>query len=116
MSLTGSAKGRVVERGSDLDPITAEKGHVQSELILPLTNHFPCEWLWIEAWTEANLCRVSMSLNLTIAPSRRRNGRCEFSARLLSQRPQVRAAALPIAFISARYDESPSVTIEAGRP
>ena len=40
MSLTGSAKGRVVERGSDLDHITAEKGHVQSELILPcrLTN------------------------------------------------------------------------------
>ena len=35
-----------------------EKGHVQSELILPLTNHFPCEWLWIEAWTEANFCRV----------------------------------------------------------
>ena len=39
-----------------------------------------------------------------------------FSARLLSQRPQVRAAALPITVIAARYDGSPSVTIEAGRP
>ena len=102
VSLTGSAKGRVVERGSDLDPITAEKCHVQSEFILPLTNHFPCEWLWIEAWTAANFCRVFTSLNLAIAASRRRNGWCEFSARLLSQRPQVRAAALPITVIAAR--------------
>ena len=45
VSLTGSVKGRVVERGSDLDPITAEKCHVQSELILSLTNNSPCEWL-----------------------------------------------------------------------
>ena len=42
------------------------------------------------------------SLNLAIAPSRRRNGWCEFSARLLSQRPQVWAAALPISVIAAR--------------
>ena len=47
--MTGSAKGRVAERGSDLDPITAEECHAQSELTLPLTNHSPCEWLWIEA-------------------------------------------------------------------
>ena len=62
MSLTGSAKGRVVERGSDLDPITAEEYHAQSELIISLTNHSPCEWLWIEAWREANFCRALMSL------------------------------------------------------
>ena len=37
-----------------------------------------------------------------IAASRRRNGWCEFSARLLSQRPPVRAAALPITVIAAR--------------
>ena len=30
---------------------------------------------------------VFMSLNFAIAPSRRRAGWCEFSARLLSQRP-----------------------------
>ena len=74
------------------------------------------KWLWIEAWTEANFCRVFTSLKLASAPSRRRNGWCEFSARLLSQRPQVWAAALPITFIAARYDRSLSVTIEAGRP
>ena len=32
------------------------------------------KWLWIEAWTEANFCRVLMSLNRAIAPSRLRNG------------------------------------------
>ena len=84
--------------------------------ILSLTNYPPCEWLWIEAWTEANFCRVLRSLNRAIAPSRLRNGWCEFSARLLSQRPQVWAAALPIAFIAARYDRSLSVTMEPGRP
>ena len=41
-------------------------------------------------------------LKLAIAASRRLNGWCEFSARLLSQRPQVRAAALPITVIAAR--------------
>ena len=51
-----------------------------------------------------------------VAPSRRRNGWCEFSARLLSQRPQVWASALPITGNAARYDRSLSVTIEAGRP
>ena len=32
------------------------------------------KWLWIEAWTAANFCRVLMSLNRAIAPSRLRNG------------------------------------------
>ena len=32
------------------------------------------KWLWIEAWTEANFCRVLISLNRTIAPSRLRKG------------------------------------------
>jgi len=32
------------------------------------------KWLWIEAWTAANFYRTFMSLNLAIAPSRRRNG------------------------------------------
>ena len=40
----------------------------------------------------------------------------DISERLLSQRPQVWAAALPIAFIAARYDRSLSVTMEPGRP
>ena len=48
--------------------------------------------------------------------AREEDGWCEFSARSLSQRPQVWAAALPIAFIAARYDRSLSVTMESGRP
>ena len=32
------------------------------------------KWLWIEAWTAANFCRVLMSLNRAIAPSGLRNG------------------------------------------
>ncbi len=39
--------------------------------------------------------------NFAIAPSRRRNGSAEFSARLLSQRPHSRNASLPIAIIAA---------------
>ena len=54
-----------------------------------------------------------MSLNRAIAPSRRRKDRCEFSARLLSQRPQVWAAALPITFNAARYKGLGSASGEA---
>ena len=52
------------------------------------------------------------SRNFAIAPSRRLNGWCEFSARLLNQRPHDWEAALPIAFIAAQYELSRSVTIE----
>ena len=57
-----------------------------------------------------------MSLNLAIAPSRRLNGWCEFSARWLSQRLVSWRSSLPITFIAARYDGSLCVTIEADRP
>ena len=40
------------------------------------------KWLWTESWTEANFCNVRMRRNRNIARSVRRNGRCEFSARL----------------------------------
>ncbi len=45
------------------------------------------KWLWTEARIEASFCNVRMRWNRDIARSRRRNGRCEFSARLLSHRP-----------------------------
>src|SRR5271165_142327 len=51
-----------------------------------------------------------------MARSRRRNGSCEFSARLLSRRPTSWRSALPISFIAAGYEQSPSVTIFRGRP
>lgn len=53
------------------------------------------KWLWTEAWTEANFCSVCIRRNRNIAPSRRRKGRCEFSARLLSQRPISRSSPRP---------------------
>ena len=57
-----------------------------------------------------------MSLNLDIAPSLRRNGWCEFSARLFSQRPHTWSAEFPIKFIAARYDRSRTVMITFGWP
>ncbi|MCL6251546.1 hypothetical protein M3P36_10915 [Altererythrobacter sp. KTW20L] len=40
------------------------------------------KWFDIEAWTEANFCNDFICRNRSIARSRRRNGRCEFSNRL----------------------------------
>lgn len=57
-----------------------------------------------------------MSLNIAIAPSRRRKSWCEFSTRLLSHLPVTCRASLPITFIAARYDRNLSVTITLGWP
>ena len=45
------------------------------------------KWLETEAWTDANFCNVRMRRKRSIARSRLRKGKCEFSARLLAQRP-----------------------------
>ena len=58
--------------------------------------------LWNEAWMEANFCRLCMRLNRSMALSRRRMGKCEFSTLLIahllvtcfSAQPNSRAAAL----------------------
>ena len=68
------------------------------------------------AWTEANFCNVRMRRNRSIARSRRRNGRCEFSARLLSQRPISRSSPRPRSFSAAPYERRRSVTMTSGRP
>ena len=69
--------------------------------------------LWKAAWTELNFCRLFICLNLSMARSRRLNGWCEFSQRLLAQRPISCFSALPICFIAARR---PSVVIAFGEP
>ena len=46
----------------------------------------------------ANFCNVRMRRNRKIARSRRRNGKCEFSARLLNQRPISRSPPRPRSF------------------
>lgn len=45
------------------------------------------KWLWNAACTETNFCSDFIRRNRCIARSRRRNGGCEFSDRLLSRRP-----------------------------
>jgi len=45
--------------------------------------------------------QLRMRRNRSIARSRRRNGWCEFSARLFSQRPVSCFSALPMTFIAA---------------
>ena len=57
-----------------------------------------------------------MSRNFAIAPSRLRNGWRGFSARLLSQRPQIWVAAWTITSIAALYEQRRSVTIDFGGP
>ena len=59
------------------------------------------KWLCSEAWTETNFCSDFIWRNRSIARSRRRKGRCEFSARLLSQRPISLRSRLPISRIAA---------------
>ena len=59
------------------------------------------KWLCTEPWTEANFWSVFILLNLSMARSRRRNGWCEFSARLLAQRPISCRSWLPISFMAA---------------
>ncbi len=41
-------------KGSHLDPITWKHCYALRKPTFPLTNHSPCEWLWSEAWMEAN--------------------------------------------------------------
>ena len=42
--------------------------------------------LWNEAWIETNFCRLCMRLNRSMALSRRRKGKCEFSTLLFAHR------------------------------
>ena len=42
--------------------------------------------LWNEAWIEANFCRLCIRLNRSMALSRRRKGKCEFSTLLFAHR------------------------------
>ena len=42
--------------------------------------------LWTEAWIEANFCKLCMRLNRSMALSRRRKGKCEFSTLLFAHR------------------------------
>ena len=72
------------------------------------------KWLWTEEWIELNFCKLRMCLNLSMAYSSRRNGRCEFSHLLFTLRPISCVFSFPMSFIAARYERSLSVTITRG--
>lgn len=74
------------------------------------------KWLWNDAWTETNFCKLRRRLNFSIAYSRRRNGRWEFSHRLFNQWPVSCDVSFPITFIAARYERNLSVTISCDFP
>ena len=57
-----------------------------------------------------------MRLNRSIALSRLRKGKCEFSARLFAHRPVTCFSKQPSSFAAALYDRSLSVTISLGDP
>lgn len=73
-------------------------------------------WLWTETCTQANFCNLRMRRNRNISRSRRRNGRCEYSARLLSQCPISWSSPRPNSLSAAPYDRNRSVTMVSGRP
>ena len=54
-------------------------------------------------WTATNFCKLRIRRKRSMARSRRRKGRCEFSARLFSQRPVSCRSALPMTFIAAPW-------------
>ena len=71
-------------------------------VVLPVDEvAFLVEIVWAEAGTELNFCSTFMRRSRNIARSRRRNGWCEFSARLLSQWLVGLARRLPIALRAA---------------
>ena len=71
--------------------------------------------LWNEAWIEANFYRLRAPKPKHCS-SRRRNGRCEFSALLFAHRCVTCLSEQPSYFAAALYDRSLSVTISLGDP
>ena len=97
-------------------PLGESGGAGQSVDVAVLQMTLRRKGLCTEAWTEANFCNVRMRRNRSIPRSRRRNGRCEFSARLLSQRPISRLSPRPRSFSAAPYERRRSVTMTSGLP
>ena len=65
---------------------------------------------------EANFCRLCIRLNRSIALSRRRKGKCEFSTLLFDHRLVTCFSEQPRSLAAAPKDPSLSVTISFGDP
>ena len=72
--------------------------------------------MWNDAWIAANFCRLCIRLNRRMARSRRRKGKCEFSALLFSHHLVTCFSKQPSSFSAALWDRSLSVTIIFGDP
>ena len=70
------------------------------------------KWLWIDAWTETNFCKLRVRRKFSIARSRRRNGWCEFSARLFIQRRARSSSVIPPSIKSP--SEIPPLFVKGG--
>lgn len=68
------------------------------------------------AWTELNFCVAFSCRSLSIALSRGRNGRCEFSALLFAEHPTSCFSAFPRSFTAALHERRPSVVTALSRP
>ena len=98
--------------GGQLTPFGQGGGSVLFKFVTTVEMAFDVEVVVGRGMNGGEFLKCFTSRNFAIAPSHRLNGWCEFSARLLNQRPHDWEAALPIAFIAARYERSRSVTIE----
>lgn len=63
-----------------------------------------------------NFHSIFICLKRATARSLRRNGRCEFSTRLLTQGPISCLSALPSPFMAVPFKHRPSVVVAAGLP
>lgn len=76
-----------------------------SRWLLNVSLEFRCrsllKWLKMEEWIETNFCKLRMCRKRSIAYSRRRNGRWEFSHLLFFHRPTSWSAWFPLIFMAA---------------
>ena len=98
--LTGFAKGRMAVPYAAQRPRHSARVAARFSLKMCRLERLRSwlKWLNTEEWTAANFCKLRIRRKRCIARSRRRNGRWEFSARLLSQRPVSCRSAAPISF------------------
>ena len=100
----------------ELRPFRKRSGAVLPEVVAVGKFAVEVEMIMDRGVRRSKVLQRLMSRNRAIAPSRRLNGWCEFSALLLRYRPHSWRSETPITFIAARYDRSLSVTMDHGDP
>jgi hypothetical protein len=98
-SLLAHIKFPVIARANRQPRATNDRSNHPKTEGVPLV--LTLKWLQTDEWTETNFCKLRIRRKRDMARSRRRNGKCEFSALLFSQRPVSCRSALPMTFIAA---------------